>query len=98
MKQLTRITFNPEVMGGKPCIRGMRVTVGTVVGLMASGRTIPEILKAYPYLEEADIYEALSYAETKAGDRNTFDNLLSKPFQYLNPLEPVALDEWEVLQ
>ena len=62
MKQLTRITFNPEVMGGKPCIRGMRVTVGTVVGLMASGRTIPDILKAYPYLEEADIYEALSYA------------------------------------
>ena len=62
MKQLTRITFNPEVMGGKPCIRGMRVTVGTLVGLMASGRTIPEILKAYPYLEEADIYEALSYA------------------------------------
>lgn len=62
MKQLTRITFNPEIMGGKPCIRGMRVTVGTVVGLMASGRTIPEILKAYPYLEEADIYEALSYA------------------------------------
>jgi len=62
MKQLTRITFNPEVMGGKPCIRGMRVTVGTVVGLMAVGRTIPEILKAYPYLEEADIYEALSYA------------------------------------
>ena len=62
MKQLTRIIFNPEVMGGKPCIRGMRVTVGTVVGLMAVGRTIPEILKAYPYLEEADIYEALSYA------------------------------------
>jgi uncharacterized protein (DUF433 family) len=62
MNSLTRITFNPEVMGGKPCIRGMRVTVGTLVGLMASGRSIPEILKAYPYLEEADIYEALSYA------------------------------------
>lgn len=62
MKSLTRITFNPEVMGGKPCIRGMRITVGMVVGLMASGRAIPEILKAYPYLEEADIYEALSYA------------------------------------
>jgi uncharacterized protein (DUF433 family) len=62
MKPLTRITFNPEVMGGKPCLRGMRVTVGTVVGLMAVRRTIPEILKAYPYLEEADIYEALSYA------------------------------------
>lgn len=62
MNSLTRITFNPEVMGGKPCIRGMRVTVGTLVGLMASGRSIPEILKAYPYLEETDIYEALSYA------------------------------------
>ena len=62
MQQLTRITFDPEVMGGKPCIRGLRVTVGTVVGLMASGRSIPEILQAYPYLEAADIYEALTYA------------------------------------
>jgi uncharacterized protein (DUF433 family) len=62
MKQLTRITFNPEVMGGKPCIRGMRVTAGMVVGLVASGRTPEEILKAYPYLELADIYEALAYA------------------------------------
>jgi len=44
----------------------MRVTVGTIVGLMASGRTIPEILKAYPYLEEADIYEALAYAAWRA--------------------------------
>ena len=66
MKSLTRITLNPEVMGGKPCIRQMRVTVGTIVGLMASGRTIPEILKAYPYLEEADVYEALSYAAWRA--------------------------------
>jgi uncharacterized protein (DUF433 family) len=62
MQQLARITFNPEVMGCKPCIRGMRVTVGTVVGLVASGRSIEEILQAYPYLETADIYEALSYA------------------------------------
>lgn len=62
MKQLTRITLNPEVMGGKPCIRGLRVTVGTVVGLMASGHSPEEILKAYPYLELADIYEALAYA------------------------------------
>ncbi|MBW4620349.1 MAG: DUF433 domain-containing protein [Cyanosarcina radialis HA8281-LM2] len=62
MKQLSRITFNPEIMGGKPCIRGMRVTVGTIVGLMASGRTPAEILQAYPYLELADIYEALAYA------------------------------------
>ena len=62
MAPLTRITFNPEVMGGKPCIRGLRITVGTIVGLVASGRTVAEILAAYPYLEEADIREALSYA------------------------------------
>jgi uncharacterized protein (DUF433 family) len=62
MQQLTRITFNPEVMGGKPCIRGMRVTVGTIVGLMASGHTPETILEAYPYLELADIYEALAFA------------------------------------
>jgi uncharacterized protein (DUF433 family) len=49
-------------MGGKPCIRGMRVTVGTVIGLMASGHSIPDILVAYPYLEEEDIRQALSYA------------------------------------
>jgi len=62
MNNLTRITFNPEVMGGKPCIRGLRVTVGTVVGLMASGHSPDDILKAYPYLELEDIYEALAYA------------------------------------
>lgn len=62
MNALTRITFDPAIMGGKPCIRGMRVTVGTVVGLVASGRSSAEILKAYPYLEPADISEALSYA------------------------------------
>jgi uncharacterized protein (DUF433 family) len=62
MTPLTRITLDPDVMGGKPCIRGMRITVGTIVGLVASGRTVPEILAAYPYLEEADIREALSYA------------------------------------
>jgi uncharacterized protein (DUF433 family) len=49
-------------MGGKPCIRGMRVTVGTVVGLVAAGRTREEILREYPYLEAEDIAEALSYA------------------------------------
>lgn len=62
MKQLTRITLNPEVMGGKPCIRGLRVTVGTILGLLASGHTTEAILAAYPYLELADIYEALAYA------------------------------------
>lgn len=66
MKEAThpwkRITVNPQVMGGKPCIRGMRVTVGTVLGLMAAGRSEAEILKAYPYLENDDLREALAYA------------------------------------
>ena len=62
MKQLTRITFDPKVMGGKPCIRGLRVTVGTIVGLIASGHSVEKILELYPYLEEEDIREALTYA------------------------------------
>jgi uncharacterized protein (DUF433 family) len=62
METLTRITLDPTVMGGKPCIRGLRVTVGTIVGLLAAGRTHEEILKVYPYLEEEDIREALAYA------------------------------------
>jgi uncharacterized protein (DUF433 family) len=62
MQQLTRITFDPEVMGGKPCIRGLRVTVDTVVGLIASVRLIPEILQAYPYLETADIDQAVHWS------------------------------------
>ncbi len=53
-------------MGGKPCIRGMRVTVGMIVGLLSSGRSIGEILGAYPYLEEEDIREALAYAAWRA--------------------------------
>ena len=57
-----RITVDPQVMGGKPCIRGMRVTVGTVLGLMATGRSEAEILEAYPYLEMEDLREALAYA------------------------------------
>jgi uncharacterized protein (DUF433 family) len=62
MADLDRITRNPHVMGGKPCLRGMRVTVGTVVGLVASGHSFIEILAAYPYLEEEDIRQALAYA------------------------------------
>jgi uncharacterized protein (DUF433 family) len=64
MKNLTRITFDPNVMGGKPCIRGMRVTVGMIVGLIAAGHSFGDILKAYPYLEEADVREALTYEDT----------------------------------
>jgi len=62
MRQLTRITFDLNVMGGKPCLRGLRTTVGTVVELVASGHSHAEILKLYPYLEVDDIREALVYA------------------------------------
>ncbi len=62
MKHLKRITFDPEVMGGKPCIRGLRVTVGMIVGLVAAGHTRHDILEMYPYLEDEDIHEALRYA------------------------------------
>ncbi len=62
MPNLDRITRNPEVMGGKPCLRGMRVTAGTIVGLIAAGHGNAEILAAYPYLEEEDIRQALAYA------------------------------------
>jgi uncharacterized protein (DUF433 family) len=54
--------MDPKVMGGKPCIRGMRLTVGMVVEAMSAGRTIDQLLADFPYLEEADIREALGYA------------------------------------
>ena len=59
---IPRITRDPAVMGGKPCIRGMRITVGTVLGLVASGHSTEAILKMYPYLEKEDIAAALSHA------------------------------------
>jgi uncharacterized protein (DUF433 family) len=62
MNTLKRITHDPNVMGGRPCIRGMRVTVGTIVGLIAAGHSIQDVLHLYPYLESADVSEALSYA------------------------------------
>jgi uncharacterized protein (DUF433 family) len=62
MRRLKRITVDPQVMGGKPCIRNLRITVGTIVGLIGAGRTTEEVLDAYPYLEREDILEALSYA------------------------------------
>lgn len=62
MQTIDRITFDPAVLGGKPCIRGMRVSVGTIVGLLAAGRSHDEVLSAYPYLEPADIQAALTYA------------------------------------
>jgi uncharacterized protein (DUF433 family) len=59
---LRRITHDPLVMGGRPCIRGMRVTVGAIVGLLGAGRTIDEVLAAYPYLERDDVLAALTFA------------------------------------
>ena len=69
MSDLARITLDPEVMGGKPCIRGLRVTVGTVLGLLASGHSEEEILAAYPYLELGDIRAALAYATWRVEER-----------------------------
>ena len=66
MKALDRIALNPEVMGGRPCIRGLRVTVGTIAGLIATNHSRAEILKLYPYLEEEDINQALKYVAWRA--------------------------------
>jgi len=67
--RLDRITLDPAVMGGKPCIRGLRVTVGTVLGLLAAGRTHERILQAYPYLEPGDIDAAFAYAAWRLQER-----------------------------
>jgi uncharacterized protein (DUF433 family) len=66
MERLDRITMDPEVMGGKPCIRGMRVTVGMIVGAIAAGRTAEQLLADFPYIEEPDIREALAFAAQDA--------------------------------
>ena len=62
MRHIDRITFDAKVMGGRPCIRGLRVTVGTIVGLVAAGHTKADILKLYAYLDPEDIDQALTYA------------------------------------
>lgn len=69
MEQFDRITFNPLVMGGRACIRDMRVTVSLVINLVASGMTTTEILDAYPYLEADDIRQALQYGAWLAEDQ-----------------------------
>ena len=66
MKALDLITLDPEVMGGSPCIRGMRVTVGTIVGLIGEGHDKAEILKLYPYFQEEDVNQALQYAARRS--------------------------------
>jgi uncharacterized protein (DUF433 family) len=65
----TRITANPRQMGGVPCIRGLRIPVATVVGMVAEGMSQPEILAAYPDLEREDIQEALRYAAEAVRER-----------------------------
>ena len=62
MQQFPRITLNPAQMGGKPCVRGMRVTVGMIVNHIANACTPEQIIEQYPYLEKEDIQEALAYA------------------------------------
>jgi len=69
MDQLDRISQHPDVMGGKACIRGMRVTVGMIVGQIGAGRGVDEVLSCYPYLEREDVLEALRYAAQVASGR-----------------------------
>ncbi|MFZ1107132.1 MAG: DUF433 domain-containing protein [Rhodomicrobium sp.] len=64
MKEFDRIAQNPAVMGGRPCIRGMRVTAGMIVGQIGAGETIESMLAGYPYLEKEDIIQALRYADS----------------------------------
>jgi uncharacterized protein (DUF433 family) len=66
MRQFDRITIDPAVMTGKPCVRGMRVTVGMIVEALASGRTVEELLADFPYLEDADIRQSLGFAASLA--------------------------------
>ena len=69
MLDLDRITQDPQIMGGKACIRGMRVTVGMIVGQIGAGHSVDEILADYPYLEREDILQALRYAAWRAEER-----------------------------
>lgn len=69
MLQLDRITQQPEVMGGKACVRGMRVTVAMIVGQIGAGQSVEEVLAAYPYLEHEDVMQALRYAAWRAEER-----------------------------
>jgi uncharacterized protein (DUF433 family) len=69
MEPLDRITQQPEVMGGKACVRGMRVTVGMIVGQIGAGRSVEDVLGDYPYLEREDVLQALRYAAWRAEER-----------------------------
>ena len=75
MEPLDRITQQPEMMGGRACIRGMRVTVGMVVGQIGAGHSIDDVLAGYPYLEREDILQALRYAAWRAEEREVVLNI-----------------------
>jgi uncharacterized protein (DUF433 family) len=76
MREYDRITFDPQVMSGRACLRGMRITVALIVNLVANGMTTAEILEAYPYLEPEDVRQALQYAAWLAEET-------------VHPLEPI---------
>ncbi len=79
MEAFPRITFDSAVMGGKPCIRGLRVTVSTIVGLSAAGRSTEEILEAYPYVEREDIDQSLAYAAWRLEQRDVPPSATVRP-------------------
>lgn len=70
MELFPRITQTPGLMGGKPCIRGMRVTVGMIVGQIGAGHSVDDVLAAYPYLEKEDVLQALRYAAWRTEERD----------------------------
>jgi uncharacterized protein (DUF433 family) len=69
MENFDRITQSPGTMGGKACIRNMRVTVGMILGQLGAGRSLEELLEEYPYLEHEDILQAIRYAAWRAEER-----------------------------
>jgi uncharacterized protein (DUF433 family) len=79
MLDLDRITQDPQIMGGKACIRSIRVTVGMIVGQIGAGHSVDEILADYPYLEREDILQALQYAAWRAAEREVVLTFNYKP-------------------
>jgi uncharacterized protein (DUF433 family) len=69
MVELDRIALDPAAMGGRPCVRGTRLTVGTIVGLISVGRSVEDVLAAYPYVEREDVMQALAYAAWRSEER-----------------------------
>ena len=92
MKDFDRITQDPAVMGGKPCIRGQRVTVGMILGQLAAGQTNDDIVADFPYLEREDVTQALRYAARRAEERGFQSDLDSVTLPCCD-----ANNEWEAV-